>query len=43
MIGDAHRDIKAGHRAGVKTIHLTENLKSHFLKLRQIPCWKQAR
>ena len=23
MIGDAHRDIKAGRKAGVRTIHIT--------------------
>lgn len=30
MIGDAHRDIKAGQRAGIKTIHLTEKPEESF-------------
>ncbi|MDI9860361.1 MULTISPECIES: D-glycero-alpha-D-manno-heptose-1,7-bisphosphate 7-phosphatase [Flectobacillus] len=33
MIGDAHRDIKAGHRAGVKTIHLTEKPEESFSEI----------
>ncbi|MDR6564161.1 MULTISPECIES: HAD family hydrolase [unclassified Arcicella] len=33
MIGDAHRDIKAGKKAGVKTIHLTEKPEESFSEL----------
>ncbi len=33
MIGDAHRDIKAGKKAGVKTIHLTEKPEESLSEL----------
>lgn len=33
MIGDAHRDIKAGKKAGVKTIHLTEKPEESFSEI----------
>lgn len=33
MIGDAHRDIKAGKKAGVRTIHLTEKPEESFSEI----------
>jgi D-glycero-D-manno-heptose 1,7-bisphosphate phosphatase len=33
MIGDAHRDIKAGKKAGIKTIHLTEKPEESFSEI----------
>ena len=33
MIGDAHRDIKAGKKAGVKTIHLTKKPEESLSEL----------
>jgi D-glycero-D-manno-heptose 1,7-bisphosphate phosphatase len=33
MIGDAHRDIKAGKKAGVKTIHITESPEESLSEL----------
>lgn len=33
MIGDAHRDIKAGQRVGVKTIHITEKPEESFSEI----------
>ncbi len=33
MIGDAHRDIKAGKKAGVKTIHITGKPEESFSEI----------